>query len=37
MVDWDADQVANAYQEAIRKIQASQPDRNEALEEALAN
>ncbi|QDV36486.1 Rad52/Rad22 family DNA repair protein [Tautonia plasticadhaerens] len=37
MVDWDADQVANAYQEAMRKIQSSQPDRNEALEEALAN
>ncbi|WP_233578466.1 Rad52/Rad22 family DNA repair protein [Tautonia sociabilis] len=37
MVDWDSDQVANAYQEATRKIQASQPDRNEAYEEALAN
>lgn len=37
MVDWDAEQVANAYQEAIRKIQASVPDRNEAFEEALAN
>lgn len=37
MIDWDAEQVANAYQEAIRKIQASVPDRNEALEEALAN
>ncbi|MEW4569813.1 Rad52/Rad22 family DNA repair protein [Tautonia sp. JC769] len=37
MVDWDNEQVANAYQEAIRKIQASLPDRNEALEEALAN
>ena len=37
MVDWDAEQVANAYQEATRKLQSSQPDRNEALEEAMAN
>jgi hypothetical protein len=37
MVDWDADQVANAYQEATRKIQASQPERNEALEEAISS
>ena len=37
MIDWDAEQVSNAYHEAVRKIQASQPDRNEALEEALAN
>ena len=37
MVEWDAEQVANAYTEATRKIQASQPDRNEALEEAMAN
>ena len=37
MIDWDADQVGLAYQEAIRKIQAIQPSRNEAYEEALAN
>ncbi len=37
MIDWDADQVAFAYQEAIRKIQSIQPSRNEALEEAMAN
>lgn len=37
MVEWDADQVANAYSEAIRKIQALQPGRSEAYEEALAN
>ena len=37
MVDWDAEQVANAYQEAVRKLQASQPDREEVLEEAMAN
>lgn len=37
MIDWDADQVALAYQEATRKIQSIQPSRNEALEEALAN
>jgi hypothetical protein len=38
MIDWDADQVALAYAEAIRKIQSIQPSsRNEAYEEALAN
>jgi len=37
MVDWDAEQVASAYAEAIRKLQVSQPDRDEATEEALAN
>lgn len=37
MIDWDNDQVALAYQEAIRKIQAMQPSRDEALEEALSN
>jgi len=37
MIDWDAEQVALAYQEAIRKIQSIQPARNETLEEALAN
>lgn len=37
MIDWDADQVALAYQEAIRKIQSIQSSRNEALEEAMAN
>ncbi len=37
MIDWDHEQVANAYAEAIRKIQAIQPDQNEAYEEALSN
>jgi len=37
MVDWDADQVSLAYGEACRKIQAIQPARAEAYEEALAN
>lgn len=37
IVDWDADQVAQAYSEAIRKIQAVHPDRREAYEEALSN
>lgn len=37
MIDWDAEQVALAYQEAIRKIQSIQPSRNEALEEAMSN
>jgi hypothetical protein len=37
IVDWDADQVAQAYAEAIRKIQAIQPIQQEAFEEALSN
>ena len=37
MIDWDYEQVALAYQEAIRKIHSIQPSRNEALEEAMAN
>ena len=37
MIDWDADQVALAYDEAIRKLQASRVGREEAMEEALAN
>lgn len=37
MVDWDGEQVALAYSEACRKLQAIQPSRNESLEEALAN
>ena len=37
MIDWDADQVAQAYGEAIRKIQSIQPARNEAYEEAMSN
>lgn len=37
MVDWDAEQVARAYQEAVRKLQEPRPDRNEAMGEALAN
>ncbi len=34
MIDWDADQVARAYEEATRKIQSIQPARSEAYEEA---
>ena len=37
MIDWDGEQVAMAYDEAIRKVQSIQPSRNEALEEAMAN
>lgn len=37
MIDWDAEQVALAYGEAVRKLQAIQPAREEAYEEALAN
>lgn len=37
MIDWDAEQVALAYAEAVRKLQAIQPDRDSAYEEALAN
>jgi hypothetical protein len=37
MIEWDADQVAAAYAEACRKLQAIQPGRAEAYEEALAN
>ncbi len=37
MIDWDAEQVALAYAEAIRKLQAIQPDRDAAYEEALSN
>ncbi len=37
MIDWDSEQVSRAYGEAIRKIQAIQPERNEALEEAVSN
>jgi hypothetical protein len=37
MVDWDGEQVALAYAEACRKLQAIQPSRNEMLEEALSN
>ncbi len=37
MIDWDNEQVALAYGEAIRKIQAIQPAREEAYEEAIAN
>jgi hypothetical protein len=35
MIDWDADQVARAYAEAVRKLQAIQPARDEADAEAL--
>lgn len=35
MVDWDGDAVAEAYKEAIRKLQESRPNRDEAFEEAL--
>jgi hypothetical protein len=37
IVDWDADQVAQAYAEAVRKIQAIQPAQQEIFDEALAN
>jgi hypothetical protein len=37
MLDWDPDQIALAYAEALRKIQAVHPARQEAREEALAN
>lgn len=37
MIDWDADQVSQAYTEAVRKLQAIQPAREEAYEEALSN
>jgi hypothetical protein len=37
MIDWDAEQVALAYAEAVRKIQAIQPARQEAYDEAMAN
>lgn len=37
MIDWDAEQVARAHAEAVRKLQAIQPARDEAYEEALAN
>jgi hypothetical protein len=37
IVDWDAEQVAQAYAEAIRKIQAIQPAQQEAYDEALSN
>lgn len=37
MVDWDADQVSQAYAEACRKIQAISSSSNEAYEEALSN
>lgn len=36
MIDWDADQVALGYSEAIRKLQSIQPT-DEALEEAMSN
>jgi hypothetical protein len=37
MVEWDADQVSLAYQEACRKLQAYQSANREAYEEAMAN
>jgi hypothetical protein len=37
MIDWDNDQVALAYAEAMRKLQAVGHGRNEAHEEALSN
>jgi hypothetical protein len=37
MVDWNADQVALGYQEAVRKIQAVETGSRQAYEEALAN
>ena len=37
MVDWDIDQVNQAYAEAIRKLQSISTGHAEAYEEALAN
>src|SRR5206468_5493700 len=37
MVEWDADQVSQAYAEAIRKLQSISTGHAEAREEALAN
>jgi hypothetical protein len=37
MVDWDADQVSQAYTEAVRKLQSISNGHAEAYEEALAN
>jgi hypothetical protein len=37
MVDWDAEQVALAYAEAIRKLQSIGQGQSEAYEEALSN
>ena len=37
MIDWDAEQVALAYVEACRKLQAVAHGSAEAHEEALAN
>jgi len=37
MVDWDADQVGQAYAEAVRKLQSIATGHSEAYEEALAN
>jgi hypothetical protein len=37
MVDWDADQVNQAYAEAVRKLQSISAGHAEAYEEALAN
>ena len=37
MVDWDADQVSQAYSEAVRKLQSISNGHAEAYEEALAN
>ena len=37
MIDWDADQVSLAYQEASRKLQAISTGKQEAYEEAISN
>ena len=37
MVDWDAEQVSLAYQEASRKLQGITTAKQEAYEEAIAN
>lgn len=37
MIDWDGDQIARAYDEAIHKLHATQPSVEEEFEEALAN
>ena len=37
MVEWDGDQVSQAYSEACRKLQSLRSSGSEAYEEALSN
>ena len=37
MVEWDAEQVSQAYSEACRKLSSIQAGHSEAYEEALSN